>query len=145
MEMDDPGELRLVLYVFWRLERMEGNFRYIQMSSSAGRPHLLTLTLHGLDSSKPWSGRWLQTAALPLSSAQKSLLAEQASAFGNTQPPAGLSPSLQATVEQIIDASLVRAFRIACLICAGASWLGATAAAGTLRGDGVRGIGRATD
>ena len=33
MEMDDPGELRLVLYVFWRLERMEGNFRYLQWST----------------------------------------------------------------------------------------------------------------
>jgi EmrB/QacA subfamily drug resistance transporter len=87
----------------------------------------------------------LQTAALPLTSAQKSLLAEQASALGNTQPPAGLSASLQATVEQIIEASLVRAFRIACLVCAGASWLGAILAAGTLRCDGVRGVGRATD
>jgi len=33
LEMDDAGELRLVLYVFWRLERMEGNFRYLQWSS----------------------------------------------------------------------------------------------------------------
>ena len=33
LEMDDPGELRLVLYVFWRIERMEGNFRYVQWSS----------------------------------------------------------------------------------------------------------------
>ena len=33
LEMDDPGELRLVLYIFWRLERMEGNFRYLPWSA----------------------------------------------------------------------------------------------------------------
>jgi len=32
-EMDDPGELRLVLYGFWRLERMEGKFRYLRWST----------------------------------------------------------------------------------------------------------------
>ncbi len=31
-EMDDLDELRLTLYVFWRLERMEGPFRYIRFS-----------------------------------------------------------------------------------------------------------------
>jgi DnaD/phage-associated family protein len=29
LEMDDPDELRLVLYIFWRLERMEGTFRHL--------------------------------------------------------------------------------------------------------------------
>jgi DNA replication protein len=29
-EIDHLGELKLVLYVFWRLERMEGAFRYLQ-------------------------------------------------------------------------------------------------------------------
>ena len=33
LEMDEAGELRLVLYVFWRLERMEGSFRYLRWSS----------------------------------------------------------------------------------------------------------------
>lgn len=33
MDMDDAGEIRLVLYVFWRLERMEGSFRYLLWSS----------------------------------------------------------------------------------------------------------------
>ena len=29
-EIDHLGELKLVLYVFWRLEQMEGTFRYLQ-------------------------------------------------------------------------------------------------------------------
>ncbi|MHB0960334.1 MAG: MFS transporter [Pirellulaceae bacterium] len=87
----------------------------------------------------------VQTATLPLSEAQKSLLADEARAFGDTKPPAGLSPSLQMAVEHIIETSLVRAFRIVCLVCAGASWLGAILTAGMFRCDGVRGIGRATD
>jgi DnaD/phage-associated family protein len=33
LEMDEAGELRLVLYVFWRLERMEGSFRFLRWSS----------------------------------------------------------------------------------------------------------------
>jgi DnaD/phage-associated family protein len=33
LAMDDAAELRLVLYTFWRLERMEGNFRYLRWSS----------------------------------------------------------------------------------------------------------------
>jgi MFS family permease len=86
-----------------------------------------------------------QTAALPLTEDQKSALAGESRAFGEAQPPAGLSPALQTTVERTIEVSLVRAFRAVCLLCAGASWLGTLLTAGLLRGDRVRGIGHATD
>jgi DnaD/phage-associated family protein len=39
--MDDAGELRLVLYIFWRLEHMEGNFRYLRWSSLLADQNLL--------------------------------------------------------------------------------------------------------
>jgi MFS family permease len=86
-----------------------------------------------------------QTAALPLTEDQKSALAGESRAFGEAQPPAGLSPALQTTVERTIEVSLVRAFRAVCLLCAGASWLGTLLTAGLLRDDRVRGIGHATD
>lgn len=41
LEMDDAGELRLVLYVFWRLEHMEGNFRYLALGSLLADQKLL--------------------------------------------------------------------------------------------------------
>lgn len=41
MDMDDAGELRLVLYVFWRLEHMEGSFRYLPWSAIVGDRVLL--------------------------------------------------------------------------------------------------------
>jgi len=31
-QIDDLGELKVTLYVFWRLDRMEGTFRYLQES-----------------------------------------------------------------------------------------------------------------
>jgi EmrB/QacA subfamily drug resistance transporter len=86
-----------------------------------------------------------QAATLPLTGDQKSTLAGESRAFGDARPPTGLSPALQTTVEQAIEMSLVRAFRAVCLVCAGASWLGALLTAGLLRGDGVRGVGCATD
>jgi DnaD/phage-associated family protein len=40
--IDDLGEMKISLYSFWRLDRMEGAFRFLRFSDLAGDPELLT-------------------------------------------------------------------------------------------------------
>ena len=40
--IDDLGELKISLYTFWRLDRMEGTFRFLRFSDLAGDQELLT-------------------------------------------------------------------------------------------------------
>lgn len=42
-QIDHLGELKLTLYCFWRLERMEGEVRYLSLSSLQGDEHLQAL------------------------------------------------------------------------------------------------------
>jgi DNA replication protein len=37
-DIDQIGELKLTLYIFWRLDRMEGAFRYLRRLAPASQP-----------------------------------------------------------------------------------------------------------
>jgi DNA replication protein len=41
VEIDDLAEFKLTLYVFWRLNRMEGVFRYLRRQDFAGDPRFM--------------------------------------------------------------------------------------------------------
>ena len=41
VEIDDLAEFKLTLYVFWRLNRMEGAFRYLRREDVAGDPRFM--------------------------------------------------------------------------------------------------------
>jgi DNA replication protein len=78
LEMDDPGELRLILYVFWRLERMEGTFRYLRWSSLLGDKNLLKsyASMAELEQSleRAVARGVLLTANLPVEDAQERMI-----------------------------------------------------------------------
>jgi DNA replication protein len=40
-EIDHLGELKVILYAFWRMEKMEGNFRYLERDDFAGDGHFM--------------------------------------------------------------------------------------------------------
>jgi DNA replication protein len=40
-QMDQLGELKLTLYIFWRLDRMQGAFRYLRLSDLLADPKLV--------------------------------------------------------------------------------------------------------
>lgn len=64
-----------------------------------------------------------------LSEEQMLLLADEAREFGNAQPPAGLDPTTEAAIRQVIDHALLDTFRRTALLCAGLGLLSAGAGA----------------
>lgn len=76
--IDDIGVLRLTLYVFWRLEHMEGNFRYLRWSSLLADKKLIQSfeSVKNLEQSVEQAVQHgiLLSATLPVEDAQERLI-----------------------------------------------------------------------
>ncbi len=91
------------------------------VSRTAG---LLTIAVLGSLTLVLFKGNLAQsTRTLGLNPGQRVALAQSADRLGETTPPAGLDPSTSTAVEEAIDNSLVRTFRIVGSICAGLAGL----------------------
>ncbi len=75
--IDDLAELRVTMYVFWRIERMEGPFRYVRLADMLKDSHLVDAMGPGLRKAKKNLEEALQRAASRGSLLQAEISAKQ--------------------------------------------------------------------